>query len=387
MKLLALATVLLMTSAVWAQVPRGSHDPVDTWVTVTGSAAGTDENAKDEAVAAALRKAVEEACGVFIKGQSKTEDFQATYDKVIAETAGYVLESKVLKVTRDEDADKTTVRVKARVSTEKFEEDWARIAHTIHQEGNPRVMVFIAEATHWTTDSGPAYEVQAHGNVQGKLEDFFLEKGLQLVDKDTADKVTKRDILLATIDDDVAAAAALGARFKADVVVIGQANAKFGRMIEIGGAHMVQYNCALNIRVVASDSARLLTSKTFTQSFNMTSRNSEDKALAKLGDATSKDVLASVVEAWRKRANVSKTIELQISGMDRRLWKKFQPEAAKIRGVQNLRLREITSGMATIDVEYKFNIDGLADKLEALKTVEMEITEQNANRLKIKVLK
>ena len=111
------------------------------------------------------------------------------------------------------------------------------------------------------------------------------------------------------------------------------------------------------------------------------------KAMAKLADDAAPKMLADVLEAWRKRANVSKTVELSISGMDRKTWKTFQAEASKIQGVQNLRLREITSDVATIDVEYKFDINTLADRLEELKEVKLDIGEQTANRLAAKVKK
>ncbi len=358
---------------------------VDTYVTATGEASGTSETAKDEAVAAALRKAVEETCGVFLRAQSKTDDYRAVYDKVIANTAGYVLDYKVIDTKRTEDA--TAVKVRAHVSTVKFEEDWARIAHTIHQEGNPRVVVVIAEATNWDRD-GPHYETEANGTMQSKLEEFLLAKGLDLVDKAAAQSVARRDLALAESKDDNAQIAAAGAKFHADVVIVGKATAKFGKVIEIGDeGKLYQYVTALNIRAVQCDSARILMSRNFSLSPNNAQRNSEDKALAKLADDAAPKLLADVLEAWRKRANVSKTIELTIAGMDRKTWKTFQAEASKIRGVQELRLREITENVATIDVEYKFDINTLADRLEELKEVKLEIGEQTANRLNATVKK
>jgi len=235
-------------------------DAVTKWVTVTAEAPGTDLNAKDEAVARALRKAVEEACGVFIKARTKTEDYQAVYDKVFADTVGYVREHKVIKTWTEGDITHATVR--ACVSTQKFERDWAAIAHTIEGENNPRMIVAIAEAVHWAATS-PAYEVERNGTVQGKIEDFFLQKGIVLVDKETASEVAKRDILLAAIKDDADSVAALGAQFKAEVVVMGRASAKYGKKLDVAGQEMYQYTATLNVRVVQTDSARILAVKSF----------------------------------------------------------------------------------------------------------------------------
>ena len=382
--LLLMMLMLLPTGFVAAQ--ERPDEPVDTTVTASATSSGTGNNAESEATGLALRKAVEEACGTFIRGKTKTEDYKTTYDKVIAHTAGYVLEHKVLKVSVDDDAKTTTVRVQARVSTKKFEEEWARAAHTIAEEGNPRVLVAIAEATQWTA-SGPAYQIEANGIVQGKLEDFLSDKGLQLMDKATVEGVSKRDVILATVKDNVAEVAAMGAKFKADVVIIGTALAKFAKKLDLGEAQMYQYNCSLTIRAVQADSGRILMSNSYTLSPAETSRHSEDKALIKLANEEAPQVLKDVLNAWRKRANVGKNIELMITGMDRRSWKKFEAEAKEIDGVTAMHLREITESMATIDVEYKLRLDNLADRLEELKDVKVEVVEQNGNRLKMKVVK
>lgn len=386
LKTLAILAVLSVTlPALWAVAQERPDEDVDTTVTKTGEGAGTDDTAKEEAIQDALRKAVEETCGVFIKGKSKTEDFQAVYDKVIAHTSGYVLDYKVLDVKKTDDT--TRVRVRARVSTVKFAEDWARIAHTIHQEGNPRVIVVIAEATNWENGK-PQYQTESNGTVQSRLQDFLLKKGLQLVDKETAAGVSRRDLALAVLKDDAEKIAAIGAKFNAEVVIVGTANAKFGKGVDIGETgKLYQYNTALNIRAIQTDSARILMSKGFTNTSNHAQRNAEDKALGKLADDAAPKVLADVLEAWRKRASVTKTIELTIGGMNRATWKLFQAEASKIKGMQNLRLREITEGVATIDVEYKFDINTLADRLEALTDVKLEMGDQSANRLSAKVAK
>jgi hypothetical protein len=354
-------------------------------VTVTAAADGTDEKAKDEATAQALRKAVEEACGTFIHAQTATDNYQAVYDKVIANTVGYVVKHSVVKIWADDE--KTYAKLKVVVSTQRFEEDWATIAHTVGQEGNPRVLVAIVEATNWTT-SGPAYQTEENGIVQSGIEDFFLQKNIVLVDRETSAKVSKRDLMLASMKDEVAEVAAIAARFKADVVVTGQASAKFGKEIHLEGHTMYQYSATLTVRVVQADSAKVLVSKTFGPiTVNSVQHGAEEKALTKLAEEASPKLLSLVVEAWRKKANVSRMIELSIVGMDYDTWKTFEKEAKKIRGVQEARRREITESVANIDVEYKYSIDNLADNLKAMTDVKLEVVEITGNRIKLKVIK
>ena len=68
-------------------------------------------------------------------------------------------------------------------------------------------------------------------------------------------------------------------------------------------------------------------------------------------------------------------------------WKTFRDEAKKLRGVQALRMREITRALATIDVEYSYTKENLADHLGEMKTVRLEVTEISANRIALKVVK
>ena len=357
---------------------------VDKWVTVEGVAAGTDGKARDQAVAQALRKAVEQACGVFLTAQSKTDNYQTVYDKIFANTVGYVREHKVLTVAHD--GQKTTARVRARVSTQKFAADWAAIAHTVEQENNPRVIIAIAEAVHQGT-GGPNFTVKDGGTVQSKMEDFFLDKGIRLMDRKTAADVTKRDVLLAAIKDDDKEVAALGARFKADVVITGRATAKFGKQINIAGQRLYQYTAKLNVRVIRTDSAGLLVSKTYGPETSNTLQRAggDDKALAKLAAKSAPKLLAAVVEAWRKQVNVQRNIQIVVAGMDFKKWKVFRDEVKKLRGVNALRLRDITEAIATIDVEYRFKTTLLADKLTELTGTKLEVAEITANRLKLKI--
>ncbi|MCD4699840.1 MAG: hypothetical protein K8R91_04625 [Phycisphaerae bacterium] len=390
MTLKNITTVIVLTGLLFAAPTVGqvveSKRPVDKWVDATGRAAGTDEKAKTEAVAQALRKAVEEGCGVFLTAQSKTQDYKAIYDKVIANTVGYVREHKVGKVTVEDGV--TVVMVRVRVSTRKFEKDWASIAHTIQQENNPRVVVAIIESVHQTT-AGPTYKVKDSGIVQGKIEEFFLSKNITLMDRGTAVSVSKRDVLLAALKDDMTELAAMGARFKADVVVTGRASAKYGKAIDVAGQTIYQYTATLNVRVIQTDSARVLASKSFGPvTVNSLQRGGgEDKALAKLSEDCAAKLLTAVVESWRKRANVSRTVQISVSGMDFDAWKIFKKEASALQGVQALRLREITEGVANIDVEYRYNNETLAERLTELKKVKFAIVEITANRVKLKVKK
>jgi len=112
-------------------------------ITTEGRAAGMNSNALEQAKQDALRKAVEQACGTFINAQTRTKDYAAVYDKVMAQAVGYVVSFEV--VSRTFEGDTTVCKVDAKVSTRSFEQDWARFAHTLETEDSPRCVVVVVE--------------------------------------------------------------------------------------------------------------------------------------------------------------------------------------------------------------------------------------------------
>jgi hypothetical protein len=380
-----LGTLMAWCSMVHAQDARIAGQPEsEKWVTVTESAAGTNESAKSAATTAALRKAVEQGCGVFLVSKSKTRDFKLAYDKIIADAVGYVKESKVDKVAVD--AEKTTVTVTALVSTQKFEKAWADIIHTVRQKDNPRVLMIIEEGILFATSTTPTGSAEI---TQGKLEDFFLSKKIKLMDRETGKKVSQRDKELAVLKDDAGELAAIGARYDADVIIKGKATAKYSKTVKVGEQEMHQFVCTLSIRAIETDSARLLVSKSYGPETVTTLQmgGGADKGLAKVAEAAAPDLLQAMVEAWRQDVNVSRNIQLNISGMDYATYKKFDAEVAKLQGVQAVRMREITESVANVDVEFEYDQKRLADVLLELKDVKLEVTEISPNRIKMKVVK
>ena len=376
------ASQLLQGQVVRAPVVKGK------WVTIIESAAGTTPRARDQAVAAALRKAVEQSCGVFLKAQSQTSRYKLVYDKIFANTVGFVREHQVVRTwMRD---GKTFAKIRALVSTQKFEKNWAAIAHTIHRAGNPRVIVAVAETTRWTRN-GWEYglsKIKENGIVQSGMEDFFLGKSIVLMDRKAGKAVSKRDVLLAGLRDDTKAIAAIGARFKADVVVTGKANAKYSRTITVSDTSMHQYVGNLTLRAVETDSARVLASKTFRATATTLHRGAgAEKALAKLAEEAAPKFLAALVEAWRKRVHVSRSVQLRIARMEFPAWLKFKREVSAIRGIRALHLREITEGFANISAEYEYKAELLAEQLMGLKSIRLKVKELTPNRIRLEVAK
>lgn len=84
-------------------------------VTVTGSAEGSPDKAGEQALAKALRNAVQQGAGVDVLSETKVSNFQTEYDRVITSSFGYVKDYKITARNYSEKDKVYTVTVKASV--------------------------------------------------------------------------------------------------------------------------------------------------------------------------------------------------------------------------------------------------------------------------------
>jgi len=377
-----------LLALVLAWGPAGARAAEEAAVTVTGKAVGTSLSAQEEARSDALRQAVQQACGAYINSQTQVQNYRATYDHVMSLAAGFVKRYDIEKEWQDLDMSYCTIR--AVVSTSLVEKEWAAFAHTYKREGFPRVVVVVTEDDD-VDDGRPPI---TGGTVQSAIENFFLSKNVTLMDKGQSDSVRDRDLSLAAITDDVNKLAAAAAAFKAEVVVFGQANAKYAGAVEIAGRTAHRWDITLTVRAIQTDSARILASNVYRpqKRHTSTSRGSGGDALVELGRDAAPKILRELGAAWNSRDVNSKMCQLYFSPCSRQTFKNIRDALAEVRGIQNgragVRLRELVNDVAEVEVDWQFDLNMLADRLEDLQVEGMsfEVTEQTGNRLSLKVL-
>ena len=364
----------------WGQMARR--------VKAVGQAAGTGPRAEDEAIKAAQRKAVEMACGLFINAQSQTENFALIQDRILSQAGGYVNEWKELR--RWVEGDITYIEIEATVSVAKFERDWAAFAHLKEDEANPRMVVVIVE----DNDVDDLKPPVLNGICQSRIEHFFLDKDVQLMDHAVSEEVRARDIDQAALDNDVTKLAAIAAEFKAEVLVYGRAEAKRGGTVLLGGQTLYRWDVTLNVRAVQADSAAILMSNTYRpkKAYTTTSAAAGDDAFRILADDVAAQVLKDIGRAWHKRAAARRILTVKFSEVNRKQAKAICSVLAEHRGVvggtEGAKLRNLNHGVADVEVDWKFDLDLLADTIEELNIdgMSFEIIEQTANRLDVKVI-
>ncbi len=354
-------------------------------VTVVGKATGDGLKSEDEALQAAQRKAVEQVCGTFINSMSKTENYQTVYDKILAQATGF---ARVVRVIETEKADGTTyVKAEIEVFPAKFRRKWAEFAHIKESEDNPRCILVVLEDDN-TTDRKPA---RPNGVVQSELEGFFIDKDVQLMDKQVSDDVRQRDIQLAAVNDDVNKLAAVGAAFKAEVVVLGRAEATPAGSTSVGGVRLHKWRAVLTIRAIQTDSAKMLMSRQYELTKSTTGATGGGVlALQEVAKKHEAKILLDIGKAWKKRASVRRIIHLTLQPMTYAEALMTAEAIKKLDGTVEARLREVVQNSAEFEVDWKNKIDDLAARLMELKLDgggKIEITQRTANRLFGRVVK
>jgi len=375
-----LAIALSITAATTAL----AGPPDEKVITIEGRAAGTDANAMDQAKQDALRRAVEQACGSFIDGQTQTKNYAAVYDKALSLAAGYVTEFQILE--RRVEAGVSICKVQATVSTAAFEKEWARLLHTIDAEGNPRCIVVVLEDNNVDDNAPP----KTGGVVQSALENFFLKKGVQLMDKAATDEARGRDLALAALNDDVNKLAAMAAAFKADVVIRGVAEARRGGATDLGGKRVHKWSGTLSIRAYHADSAQMLMSNTYTSTVTTTFENTGgDEVLKKCAEENAGRILQDIGEGWRQRQNVKRVCQVTLENCSRDDFKAFEAALRKVDGVMDVRMKELVNSVCQVEVDWSYDLEKLIRRIEELRVpgTSYAVTEQTHDRVTFKLAK
>ncbi|GJQ27521.1 MAG: hypothetical protein HBSAPP02_25530 [Phycisphaerae bacterium] len=380
------ARVVILAVAGWAYAASGALaiPPSTKTITIEGRAAGTSASAMEQAKQDALRRAVEQACGTFINSQSRAQNYTSVYDKVMASAAGYVTEFDVL--SRRVEAGTSICEVRAVVSTESFESEWTRLAHTIEAEGNPRCIVVFIEDND-VDDDRPA---KANGVSQSVIESFFLNKGVQLMDRGAGEEARGRDLTLAAMNDDVGKLAAMAASFKADVAVRGNAEARRAGTTQLGGRTLYKWTATINVRAYHADSAQMLMANSYTASHSTVNSNAGgDEALRKCAEEQAGAILRDVGESWRKRQQVRRICQITLENCTRKEFKLFEAALREVDGVQDVKLRELVNNVCQVEVDWSYDLERLVTRIEELKAggLAFEASEQTHDRATFKIRK
>jgi hypothetical protein len=346
-------------------------------ITVTGEAAiiqGNVESAKEAALLDAFRKAVEQGVGTIIAADTVVENYRVINDKIFTKARGYVKRWEILSEYSLGDRYKMDVRCD--VSSESIEEDL--IALNILQEAKhkPRIMIVVSEQHLWSYVDQPASETT--------MISKFLEKEFKVVDQSQSEKVRKSDEMKAVLQGDDAAAAQIGLRYGAEVIIVGKAFSETGGKLY----RMESARGSVEARAVRCDTAEIIAAGTAQASgADISEAVAGKKAVQQAASQLSDDMIAQIAKRWSADIVGGASVQLTVNNIDFGQLASFKKALREIKGVQDIQQRSFAAKAAVLDVDYRADAERLAEELATsdFGTFTLEIVGLTANRVEMRV--
>lgn len=384
-----LVSLIVGILALWSFVDTGALAIPEKTVVATGEAAvrGTGPEAlqlaKDEAITRAQRRAIEQGIGTIVDSETMVENFQLLEDKVLSQVKGYITGFKVVKDNNGEGG-VYSVTIEATVALAQIEKDVRALNIIKEKKNNPRMMVVIRE---YFEDPVYGADFAKGGAVaQTAMEKELLRLDFPLVDRGQMGAINERDTQ--TAYNDPAKAAALGKRFGAEVVIVGEATS--AQMDQSAPHGVAVYHCDAQIsaKAIKTDNAQIIASESVTSGRVVKGgrATAAKEALRLAGEKLASAMRSQILEKWRSEAFNTVSIQIIASNASNDRRRAFQKDLAAIRGVRNVSERSWTNEVLELDAEVDGALWNDFDKrIENLPSVGIELTGKTGNRIDLKL--
>ena len=361
--------IFLSAKAVLAQIEEKE-------VIGQGAAVGSSLASREEALNRALRNAIEEGVGVLIDSETMVRNFQLLDDKVYSQVKGYVKSYQILSDNQGEGG-LYEIKLKAVVALGSLRKDLKAFNIIMEKKGRPRIVMVFSE----TIDG----LVQPGAITQTSLEKEFLQNNFPLVDKAQMEMVKTRDVTLSY--NDSSKAAALGRRYGAEVVIVGQATSDLMDKSRPYGVSVYAYQAQVSARAIKVDTARLIASDSVSATQRGNGRiPTAKKSLEDAGQKLAEVMMNQIVETWRSEVYNRVDIQLVCEEVTLGVLNSFKDSLRNLDIVKSLSERSFVNNVAIIDIEIEGSVDTLAARLNEFISPLIEITAKTQNRLDLRIL-
>lgn len=356
-------------------------------VTAEGVASvGSDPAAAhDKALEDALRRAVEQAVGTIVESETATENYQLLTDKIYSHSSGYVKSYKILSESHE--GGLTRIKISADVSSGELSNDLASIGLLQRRMKYPRVVVMISETNVFEGNWWNLYTVsnnQAESTVIEKLK----KKGFNVVDPGSVRRgLSSKDAMAAWQGND-ATAGRIGAKFGAEIVIVGDASSTQAEN-NIAGSDLISVSTSLNARAVKTGTGEVLAQATGDgTAAHINNVIALQQAMQKASEIVADDIMGGILEAWQQESSGTRNLVVVVDGISSSELDKLKAAFLSTRGVVDVIVRNFSSGTAEMNIQAKSDAQDLADTM-AKKSVpgfRLVLQESSADRLEYKVV-
>ena len=387
MKSLIISLLFSVSFILYAQQPQEAKQVIANGLGAI--LAGDEVKAREDAISAALRNAVEQVVGTMIESDVLVENYQTVEDKIYTRTAGYVQQYDIISTNKQSD-NVLEVTVRAMVKISDLRSDLQGIGVLISRKGKPRTMVLIDERNITTN----YHQLIADLNTtETTIMNEMMNLGFPFVDAVQAKKNIARDMAQAAIQGDAAVAASIATRLGAEILIIGTAISK-----EASGAPAVVRNAGfkscqanINLRVIRADDATIIAvASAHDRAAHIDEITGGSQALEKAAKKASKEIADKIIKVWQQDIYSGTQVQLQVLNISSfsQLNTFKNSLSFYIRGVQSVNQRSFEGGSALFDIDMKGNAEQLASELEAkeIEGIRVQVIGLTANKVTVKIL-
>lgn len=209
----------------------------------------------------------------------------------------------------------------------------------------------------------------------------------KVIEKEQVDRIRADARLKAALKGDAAAAAAAGLEVAADLIVVGEATAKYFKSPALGG--MVSATANLNARAVRADTAEVIATASglTARKVAITDDGAAQQALIEAGEKMASQFVDSIVEKWRREVKKGGTLDVVLDGVNFTTAKIVANKLAEINGVKNVESLYLVGRRSLLNVTFVGDSTSLAG--EIAKTVfgelKVEVVGLSAYKLELEI--
>ncbi|MCP4153858.1 MAG: hypothetical protein GY757_39390 [bacterium] len=332
-------------------------------VTAVGEAAGTGVAGREKSRENALRNAVEKGFGVYVDSATLAENAAIIHDDVVAQTRGYVKDYDILKQTEQDGI--VTTQIKARVSMEKiWESDTMQLL--LKRMGAPRFIILSAEE-HEGRPAATSFALQ-------KVTEQLVARGFNLVKATNTGDLNTGQIQRALADNQQAAE--IGKKANAEIVVLLDTTARFVKQSHAYGQNFSIYRGNNEIKAVQVDTGTIIASSVKTRQ-----SGTIKKAVMNAANDNAGEIVKQLLSAWSDYLNMGRTIQLEITGITVTQLMRIVEEIQSVEGVSSVTQRDYQARRANLEIKSKHKAMYLAESIETLPGIKLEISRFSADKI------
>lgn len=376
--------MLAMGSPSWAQTANKGIQTVH--VIGTSRIQGDDMSASREtAIADGLVVAVSRVLFDVVPQETVVGNFQLLSERIFSKTDEFVRNYKVL--TESTHGGLHRVVVQATVSIRRLKQALKKTGVHIGKRSYPRVLFCVAEKLvndlnfeYWWS-AEPSWK---RGVSEESMRQTLKDKGFLMV-------APRSNVASGSLPPELSAAEAvsLAQQLKADVVIIGQAEAQKAPSTMAGAIR--SFKGTLIARAIRVD-----TGEQIAQTQRSALAASEEpyagsrEALRNAAGLSGEDLSLQIAEAWFSPQSGMSQTELIIEGIGGKIasFVKFRGALGNMSGVDNLQLKEMMPNAAVLLVDYQGTTQALADTLllQNFDTFGLNISAIETNKIRLQLV-